>query len=42
MKVTKAWFTQNLALKVIALVLAIFTWLYLNDEILKSLFTFPK
>ena len=31
----KRWFTHNLGLKVIALALAIITWIYVNGELLK-------
>lgn len=31
----KRWFSQNLALKLIALGLAILTWYYVNGELLK-------
>ncbi len=31
----KKWFTHNLGLKLIALGLAIITWIYVNGEILK-------
>lgn len=31
----KNWFMHNLALKATALVLAFFTWLYVNEEIKK-------
>lgn len=31
----KRWFTHNLALKIIALVLAVITWFYINGELTK-------
>ncbi len=31
----KSWFTHNLVLKIVALVLAVVTWLYVNNELLK-------
>ncbi len=31
----KKWFTHNLALKLIALGLAVITWIYVNGEIMK-------
>ena len=31
----KSWFTHNLALKLIALGLAVFTWIYVNGELMK-------
>lgn len=31
----KAWFTHNLGLKLIALGLAVITWIYVNGELLK-------
>lgn len=31
----KRWFTYNLALKLIALGLAVITWIYVNGEIMK-------
>ena len=31
----KNWFTHNLVLKLVALGLAIITWLYVNNELLK-------
>ena len=33
----KSWFTHNLTLKIIALGLAIFTWIYVNGELAKSI-----
>ena len=30
------WFTHNIVLKLIALGLAIITWIYVNGELLKS------
>ena len=32
----KTWFTHNLALKIIALGLAIVTWIYVNGELKKQ------
>lgn len=32
----KKWFTQNLWLKLIALGLAIITWIYVNGELARS------
>jgi len=31
----KNWITNNLVLKIVALVLAVVTWLYVNNELLK-------
>ncbi len=33
----KKWFTHNFALKIIALGLAIITWIYVNNELAKSI-----
>jgi len=32
----KKWFTNNLGLKIIALVLAVITWIYVNGELNKT------
>lgn len=33
----KKWFTHNLGLKLIALGLAVVTWIYVNGELVKSI-----
>jgi YbbR domain-containing protein len=33
----KRWFTNNLGLKLLALLLAIITWIYVNNELIKSI-----
>ena len=34
----KKWFTHNLGLKLLALLLAIITWIYVNNELIKTVF----